>query len=234
MKLSMEIKGLETKLEELERRRDEIKSTIEKLKEERKERESAKMELEKLNIAIKRIEELRGKIKEYKALIKEEALNKIGEIASEIFSEFTDGKYSGIAIRAEDNKVKLFVIYDGVERPLTFLSGGERIALGLAFRLAMSMYLIGKVDLLILDEPTPFLDEERRRKLIEIMERHLRKISQVIIVSHDEELKDAADHVIRIRLEVGPQRWRWYLEAPYQVEHGEDSGYPNCSIERNT
>jgi len=68
------------------------------------------------------------------------------------------------------------------------------------------MYLIGKVDLLILDEPTPFLDEERRRKLIEIMERHLRKISQVIIVSHDEELKDAADHVIRIRLEGGASK----------------------------
>jgi len=56
------------------------------------------------------------------------------------------------------------------------------------------------MELLILDEPTPFLDEERRKKLVEIITQHLRKIPQVIIVSHDEELKDAADYVIRVSL----------------------------------
>nr|3QKU_A Chain A, DNA double-strand break repair rad50 ATPase [Pyrococcus furiosus]3QKU_B Chain B, DNA double-strand break repair rad50 ATPase [Pyrococcus furiosus] len=151
-------------------------------------------------------EELIEKVKKYKALAREAALSKIGELASEIFAEFTEGKYSEVVVRAEENKVRLFVVWEGKERPLTFLSGGERIALGLAFRLAMSLYLAGEISLLILDEPTPYLDEERRRKLITIMERYLKKIPQVILVSHDEELKDAADHVIRISLENGSSK----------------------------
>ena len=94
-----------------------------------------------------------------------------------------------------------------------FLSGGELIALGLAFRLALTMYMIrGKIPLLILDEPTPFLDEERRRKLVEITSNYLRKIPQVIIVSHDDELKDAADRVINVELMGGSSRVS-YVEA---------------------
>lgn len=38
---------------------------------------------------------------------------------------------------------------------------------------------------------------------MDIMQRYLRKIPQVIVVSHDEELKDAADRVIRVSLENG-------------------------------
>ncbi|MFA4647456.1 DNA double-strand break repair ATPase Rad50 [Pyrococcus kukulkanii] len=197
------ISAMNAKLEELKKREEETKRSLEELKKQRGEREKAEEEVRVLKNALKRAESLRDKIKMYKTIIKEEALRRIGEIASEIFAEFTEGKYSQVIVKAEENKVKLFVVYDGKEMPLTFLSGGEKIALGLAFRLAMSMYLIGKMSLLILDEPTPYLDEERRRKLVEIMERHLRKISQVIIVSHDEELRDAADYVIKLNLENG-------------------------------
>ncbi len=112
-------------------------------------------------------------------------------------------KYSNVTVKAKDNKVVLGIVYDGKERELSFLSGGERIALGLAFRLALSLYLAGEIPLLIMDEPTPYLDDERRRRLVDIMECYLKKIPQVIIVSHDEELKDAADKVVRIRLENG-------------------------------
>nr|4NCK_A Chain A, DNA double-strand break repair Rad50 ATPase [Pyrococcus furiosus DSM 3638]4NCK_B Chain B, DNA double-strand break repair Rad50 ATPase [Pyrococcus furiosus DSM 3638] len=174
------------------------------------------LNLDKFETAYKKLSELKGgsggteelieKVKKYKALAREAALSKIGELASEIFAEFTEGKYSEVVVRAEENKVRLFVVWEGKERPLTFLSGGEGIALGLAFRLAMSLYLAGEISLLILDEPTPYLDEERRRKLITIMERYLKKIPQVILVSHDEELKDAADHVIRISLENGSSK----------------------------
>ncbi|MFA4662515.1 DNA double-strand break repair ATPase Rad50 [Pyrococcus kukulkanii] len=197
------ISAMKAELEQLRKREEETKRSLEELKKQKEEREKAEEEVKMLRSALKRAESLRDKIKMYKTVVREEALRRIGEIASEIFAEFTEGKYSQVVVKAEENKVKLFVVYDGKEMPLTFLSGGERIALGLAFRLAMSMYLIGKMSLLILDEPTPYLDEERRRRLVEIMERHLRKISQVIIVSHDEELRDAADYVIKLSLENG-------------------------------
>ncbi len=144
-------------------------------------------------------------MRRYKAMLKEEALAKVGELASEIFEELTEEKYSGgVTVKAEDRGgIRLGVVYNGKEYGLGFLSGGERIALGLAFRLALSLYLAGEISLLILDEPTPYLDEERRRRLVDIMGRYLRKIPQVIVVSHDEELKDAADRVIRVSLENG-------------------------------
>ena len=122
----------------------------------------------------------------------------------------TEGKYQGIKLRRErkygKERIELKVLYAGNEVGLEFLSGGERIALGLAFRLALSLYKVGNLELLILDEPTPFLDEERRKKLVEIISSQLRKIPQVIIVSHDEELKDAADYVIRVENVGGKSR----------------------------
>ena len=193
----------EEKLRGLEERRDEVVENIKKLKDERERRKEKARELENLKKARERVQGLREKVKHYKNLLKEGALAKVGEIASEIFEELTEEKYSGITVKAEENKVKLGVVYNGKEHGLGFLSGGERITLGLAFRLALSLYLAGEISLLILDEPTPYLDEERRRRLVDIMQRYLRKIPQVIVVSHDEELKDAADRVIRVSLENG-------------------------------
>lgn len=66
------------------------------------------------------------------------------------------------------------------------------------------MFMIkGRIPVLILDEPTPFLDEERRKKLVDIMNGYLKKIPQVIVVSHDDELKDAADRVVQVELKGG-------------------------------
>ena len=196
----------ETELKNLEKRKEELSKTLESLQKERDNVKNKKKELEELRKARERVQELREKVRRFKNILKEDALAKVGEYASEIFEELTEEKYSGITVKAKENKVVLGVIYDGKERDLSFLSGGERIALGLAFRLALSLYLAGEIPLLIMDEPTPYLDEERRRRLVDIMERYLRRIPQVIIVSHDEELKDAADRVVRVRLENGVSR----------------------------
>ncbi|MDW7990189.1 MAG: DNA double-strand break repair ATPase Rad50 [Archaeoglobaceae archaeon] len=158
--------------------------------------------------AIPELEKIRDKFLSYKNLLAEAALKEVEKNASEIFEEFTDGKYSGIKLKRVfeygKEKLKVFVLHQGEERDTGFLSGGELIALGIAFRLALSMFEArGRIPLLILDEPTPFLDEDRRRKLVDITMDYLRKIPQVIIVSHDEELKDAADKVIFVEYRGG-------------------------------
>ncbi|WP_457548804.1 DNA double-strand break repair ATPase Rad50 [Archaeoglobus sp.] len=201
--LREKLAGNDAKLKELKKRRDELAKRIEEFRSEKEKRRSKEKELEDLKKAVDRIQKIRDKVKQFKAMLREQALAEVGEIASRIFEELTDEKYSGVVVKAEENKVKLGVIYNGREYGLGFLSGGERVALGLAFRLALSLYLAGEMSLLILDEPTPFLDEERRRKLVEIMNRYLRKIPQVIVVSHDEELRESADRVIRVSLENG-------------------------------
>lgn len=161
--------------------------------------------------AIPELAEIREKFRRYRNLVAEAAMKDVENYASEIFEELTDGKYSGIRLKKVTERgkerLRIFVVYQGEERDVGFLSGGEMIALGLAFRLALSMFMIkGRIPLLILDEPTPFLDEERRRKLVDIMTNYLKKIPQVIIVSHDDELKDAADRVIFVDYQGGASR----------------------------
>ncbi|MCD6372806.1 MAG: DNA double-strand break repair ATPase Rad50 [Thermococcus sp.] len=196
------VAGLEKSVEGREKLLEEVKKHLEELKARLKEIEEAKRELGVLEKLEKELNVLKDKITKFKAEEEVRGLAEVERIAGETFSEMTEGKYQGIKIIREKKfkkeRLLIKVLYQGREVDVDFLSGGERIALGLAFRLALSLYKVRNMELLILDEPTPFLDEERRRKLIEIISQHLRKIPQVVIVSHDEELKDAADYVIRV------------------------------------
>lgn len=163
------------------------------------------------NTVLPELRSIREKFRSYRTLLAEAAFKEVEHYASEIFEELTEGKYSGIVLKREmergREKVKVRVMYQGNEKDISFLSGGELISLGLAFRLALSMFMIkGKVPLLILDEPTPFLDEERRKKLVDIMNGYLKRIPQVIVVSHDDELKDAADRVISVEFSGGASK----------------------------
>ena len=192
-----EIEGNENLKEEVARNLEDLKRQLEAIK-------KAKGESELIEKIMADMKILREKLLKLKAEAERRGLSEVERVASELFSDMTERKYQGIKIIREKKfgreRIRIVVLYQGQEEGIDFLSGGERIALGLSFRLALSLYKVKNMELLILDEPTPFLDEERRKKLVEIITQHLRKIPQVIIVSHDEELKDAADYVIRVSL----------------------------------
>lgn len=90
--------------------------------------------------------------------------------------------------------------------PLSQLSGGERIVASLSFLLALRKtveeLLVGKrvFGFLVLDEPTIYLDEDRRASLIEILKEFQggRIIPQLIIVTHEEDLKESGDNIIYV------------------------------------
>ncbi|RMA97564.1 AAA family ATPase [Hydrogenothermus marinus] len=77
------------------------------------------------------------------------------------------------------------------------ISGGQKVALGLALRLALSHLLGNKSEFLILDEPTIHLDQQRREELVNILLKLKNKkyVKQLIIVTHDREIEDAADQI---------------------------------------
>lgn len=206
MATARELEKARTELKGAEELRDEVTKLLDELKAKKKEIEGAERELETVEKAMADMTAFKEKVARLKTEEELRGLEEVQKLAGETFSEMTEGKYQGIKLKREKKfgkeRIELKVLYAGNEVGLEFLSGGERIALGLAFRLALSLYKVGNLELLILDEPTPFLDEERRKKLVEIISSQLRKIPQVIIVSHDEELKDAADYVIRV-LNVG-------------------------------
>ena len=203
--LKSRVKMLVESVEQIERDLSYLEEQISILKEYER-----KLEIVEKKV-IPELTRIREKFRKYKNIVAEAAMKEVEGYASEIFEELTEGKYSGVRLKKVTEKgkerLKIFVLYQGEERDTAFLSGGEMIALGLAFRLALSMFMIkGRIPLLILDEPTPYLDEERRRKLVDITTNYLRKIPQVVIVSHDDELKDAADRVIFVDFHSGASR----------------------------
>ncbi|MEM4675379.1 MAG: SbcC/MukB-like Walker B domain-containing protein, partial [Nitrososphaerota archaeon] len=107
-----------------------------------------------------------------------------------------------------DDDYEITVIGPSGSQSVDAVSGGERVALAIALRMAIAKVIAeGKVSTMIMDEPTVFLDEERRRELIEILKKAFKEeakiIPQLIIVSHDRELEDAADVVYMVTKEGG-------------------------------
>ena len=92
------------------------------------------------------------------------------------------------------------VLIEGEWTPAEALSGGERTALALAFRLALGRVVrtMGslKLDTLVLDEPTDGFSPEQIVRMGELLRRL--ELPQVILVSHETQLSAVADHVLEV------------------------------------
>ena len=89
--------------------------------------------------------------------------------------------------------------------------------MALVIRLAIAAALTGEaLELMIMDEPTIHLDSDRRRELVSLL-KNFRKgthmISQLIVVSHDRELEEAADIVYEVAREGGVSRIKSLVET---------------------
>ncbi|HTY43859.1 MAG TPA: hypothetical protein VMC80_01310 [Patescibacteria group bacterium] len=96
-----------------------------------------------------------------------------------------------------------------------YLSGGERTAIALAYRLALNQVInsfLSKIktkDLVILDEPTDGFSEQQLDKMRDILQQL--NVRQLIIVSHEKEIEGFVDNVIRLKKENGSSRKEEFL-----------------------
>ncbi|MAF50627.1 MAG: hypothetical protein CMH64_00915 [Nanoarchaeota archaeon] len=116
-------------------------------------------------------------------------------------------KWVGILIDNENLSVKLDneftpkVIQDGYDTEYEFLSGGEKTAIALAYRLSLNqvinnlMSLIETKDVIILDEPTDGFSNEQLDRVRVVLDEL--EIKQVIIVSHEDKIESFVDNVLR-------------------------------------
>ncbi len=118
------------------------------------------------------------------------------------FALLVDTEFMQVRLDASFN---LVIEQNGHDIEYTHLSGGEKTAAALAYRLALNQVINSLVstiktkDLLILDEPTDgFSNEqlERIRTVLDELDAH-----QIIIVSHEEKIESFVEHVIKIRKE---------------------------------
>ncbi len=95
-----------------------------------------------------------------------------------------------------DENFNIKVTQNSMEQFIESLSGGEKTAMAIALRLSVANYVLDRISTVIMDEPTNFLDEDRRNNLKDIIQYSLKGeniIPQMIMITHHSELTSVAD-----------------------------------------
>jgi exonuclease SbcC len=194
-----ELKGkaaqIENDIENYNKKLNGLKSEIEKL---RNDRENINAKLERIEYALKVIEIIRGVFSKdgIQKLIRQRITPLISQLATNYIDQF-NLDITGISV---DEDLEIKVAKGGDFMPLQLLSGGEKVAVAIALRLALARALAERFSTVIMDEPTVHLDEERRRVLIDVFKnfRESAITQQMIIITHDRELEEVADTVYQV------------------------------------
>lgn len=140
-----------------------------------------------------------------KAIRKDSAVyitNKVREYSSSFNLDFDD-----VMINEE---MSIDVSQNGNMESIDMLSGGEKVALAIALRLSLATYVMESIKTIVMDEPTTYLDEDRRNNLKDIIQYTFRGdeslVPQMVIVTHHKELGSVADNVFEVSKRSGASR----------------------------
>ena len=123
----------------------------------------------------------------------------IQKYTKEFFNEF-NFNYSDLTL---DDEYDVTVYGPEGESSMSMVSGGEKIAIALALRLGITRAMSkGELDTILLDEPTIHLDSSRKHELINLL-KDMSVLPQMIIVTHESQLENAADNLIKVEKENG-------------------------------
>ena len=118
----------------------------------------------------------------------------IQKYTKDFFNEF-NFNYSDLTL---DEEYDVTVYGPEGESSMSMVSGGEKIAIALALRLGITQAMSkGDLDTILLDEPTIHLDASRRHELINLL-KDMSVLPQMIIVTHEAQLENAADNLIKV------------------------------------
>ena len=218
-----EYEKIETRVNELRRKTSELKGAIAAMESElaavrddiaKKEDDKKKYEekvasQEKLAIAFEKLRRLRDALSESRlqSFLMASAKDLLERYLNDIANYF-DLKYSALEIVQESGLEIYGYLANGQRIPISAMSGGERVSVSISLRLALARLMKSNVGFVVMDEPTVHLDDYRRKELLEVIRKASEIIPQIILVTHDEELKDAGDEVIRVELEGDTSRVR--------------------------
>jgi exonuclease SbcC len=120
--------------------------------------------------------------------------------AAELFDELTDREYDRLEVDPETYQIQIRDA--GHLYPLERFSGSEVDLANLALRVAISEHVRfqsgGVVGLLVLDEVFGPLDEDRKARTLMALERLKGRFRQVLVVTHDEGIKEQLPAAIEV------------------------------------
>jgi len=200
-KINKEISENTKTLGETNGRMKEIADIMDSLKKSLETNRKYKIEYENLEDYINLLNEIRrlyGKDGIQK-ILRARSKPVIQKYTHDFFEQF-NFNYSNLIL---DDEYNITLYGPEGEATLDMVSGGEKIAIALALRLGITQAMSkGNIETILLDEPTIHLDSYRRHELIDLL-RSLSVLPQMIIVTHDSELENAADTIIKVKKENG-------------------------------
>ncbi|MBI2124541.1 AAA family ATPase [Candidatus Pacearchaeota archaeon] len=135
---------------------------------------------------------------------------RLREEFSEIFNKWFSVLVSETLRARLDEDFTPVIEQQGFEIDYAYLSGGERTAVALAYRLALNQVInsllsrIKTKDIVILDEPTDGFSEQQLDKMRDVLQQL--KVGQLILVSHEAKIESFVDKIIKFRKEDGVTR----------------------------
>ncbi|MBU2052825.1 MAG: SMC family ATPase [Nanoarchaeota archaeon] len=199
-----EERAVEIKVAELKKEIEVFSNQIEELKERIKRTEEIKKQL---NYITELENWLSKKFTPVVSLIEKNVMVNLKSEFSTLFEEWFSMLVSeSFNVSLSDDFTPIIEQHD-YEIDYAYLSGGERTAVALAYRLALNQVInsmLSKIktrDFVILDEPTDGFSDQQLDKMREVLDQL--NVAQLIIVSHEQKMEGFVENVIRIKKENG-------------------------------
>lgn len=141
------------------------------------------------------------------SLTEKNIMFKLKEQFSKLFNEWFNILVPEIFSVHLDEEFTPVIEQQDFQLDYSFLSGGERTAIALAYRLALNQVinsLLSKIkthDLVILDEPTDGFSEQQLDKMRDVLNEL--QVRQLIIVSHEAKIESFVQNIIKFKKERG-------------------------------
>ncbi len=179
------------------------------------------LQIKDLNEEIQKITELSKKINDIKELeswlsnkfsqlisfTEKNVMLKLREEFSDLFAQWFSILVADTLTVRLDETFSPIINQQDYELDYNFLSGGERTAVALAYRLSLNQVinsLLSKIkthDLVILDEPTDGFSDSQLDKMRDVLDQL--KVRQLILVSHEQKIEGFVDNIIRFKKQEG-------------------------------
>jgi exonuclease SbcC len=188
--------NLRKELHELEKDAIVNKKEIELLEKELRRQASFKEKVDSLGRELELVRALEQQMVLFWQYLMSRLRPSISDYTSSLLSEVSD--YSRVEL---DDGYNLLVYREGAPRPIREFSGGEQDLMNLCLRLALSRIICerksSEINLIILDEVFGSLDDSRRTALLTALNSISTKFSQVILITHVDDVKESVgSHVI--------------------------------------
>ncbi len=203
-KINYKITEIKKETEMREKQILEDKGRLEEVKIKIKKREEIIKTLNKKEDLLKIISNLREDIRSIREYVRLKFINEFKSLFKARFEELRNENDYLLDI---DNNYNVIINAGNEETDARALSGGEKTSVAIAYRLALSSLAsilggVGKNELILMDEPTSGLDKEDINALTSAITK-ITDLKQIVIVTHEDSMKNIADRVIKLKKEAG-------------------------------